>query len=131
MRLVLHIIIIGLLAFLSAQLGWWHWDFVIIAFGVALALNANGWSSFLGGFLAIAVLWFFVAMGINDANAQIFSDKVAQVLKLSNGGQLLWITAIVGGLVSGFAALTGSLLRQLVTGTPNRNRRKRATWRAW
>jgi hypothetical protein len=51
-------------------------------------------------------------MGKDVANAHLLSSKVAQILPL--GGSyvvLILVTALVGGLLGGFAALTGAYLR--------------------
>ena len=54
--------------------------------------------------------YFF--MSDDAANDQLLSHKIAQIFPLAGISFLLvFITALVGGLVSGLAALSGSYLR--------------------
>jgi len=49
---------------------------------------------------------------LDTANDHILSRDVAFILPLNGSSMLLiWIIAIIGGLISGFAALTGSFAR--------------------
>ena len=130
MRFIINIIIIAGLSYLSGNLGWFEWDFAIIAFLVAYLLNANGWSSFLSGFVAIAVLWYVVASMTNNANDGLLAERIATVISMPSGSALLIISALVGGLVGGFSALTGSLAH-LMFSPPLKDLRKKNTWRKW
>jgi hypothetical protein len=59
------------------------------------------------------LLWAGMALVKDAANEHILSAKVATILPL--GGSylvLILVTGIVGGLVSGLAALTGSYIRK-------------------
>jgi hypothetical protein len=72
--------------------------------------------SFLAGFLGIGALWSGLAFGKDLANAHLLSSKVAQILPL--GGSyvaLIAVTGVVGGLLGGFAALTGAFMRSKST----------------
>ncbi|MFX6506452.1 hypothetical protein ABTG29_18515, partial [Acinetobacter baumannii] len=69
-------------------------------------------NAFLAGFLGVAILWIILAALKDIPNEHLLSTKVASLLPL--GGSwivLLLVTGLVGGLVSGFAALTASFLR--------------------
>ena len=51
---------------------------------------------------------------IDNANNHILSTRVAEIFSLPNSAILILITAIVGGLIGGFGALTGSQLRNII-----------------
>ncbi len=112
MKLVASIILTALLAFvfgLFTQLPWWC--FVISSFVVALAIQQSPSKSFLGGFAGLLVLWIGLALYKDIANQHLLSTKVAQILPLGGSYMLLvLVTGIVGGLVSGLAALSASFV---------------------
>ena len=62
--------------------------------------------------LGISLLWAGLAGWMDMKNNGILSHKIAQILPLNgNSFLLILITAVVGGLVAGFAAMSGSYLR--------------------
>ena len=108
-------ILIALLAFaagLFSFLPWW--TFAVTSFIVAAAIHQTPGKAFMSGFLGLFLLWGILALIIDNANDHILSVKVAGVLGLSSGSMLIMITALVGGLVSAFAALTGSYIRRTI-----------------
>ena len=114
MKFVAAILLSGLLAFvfgLFTTLPWWC--FAISSFVVALAIHQNGWKSFVTGFLGVFLLWISMAFLKDIVNGHILATKVAEILPL--GGSyvaVIFVTGIVGGLVSGFAAMTASYTRK-------------------
>ena len=117
----LNTIIISVLSLVSGFLGWWEWDFAVIAFLVAFFVNDSGGKSYLAGFAVIGAIWFFVAMRLNVGNEGRLSSMVADLLTISSATQLLYTTALIGAMVAGFSAMTGSLARDAFL--PNRNRK--------
>ncbi|MCY7310241.1 MAG: hypothetical protein LH619_05640, partial [Chitinophagaceae bacterium] len=68
--------------------------------------------AFLAGMLGVFLLWAGLAWWIDMKNNGVLSKKVAAVLPLGGNALLLiLLTGIVGGLVAGFAAMSGSFLR--------------------
>jgi hypothetical protein len=119
MRFLLSTVLIALLAFVAGIFFPW-WCLALVAFGVAVLVPQRGWSSFGAGFIGIFLLWFVVAFWIDSKNNSLLSQKVAQLFSLGSSPLLLiLITAILGALVGGFAALTGSTLRALLHGNTN------------
>jgi len=60
------------------------------------------------------ILWGVFAIIIDVNNEHLLSQKIATILPLNGSYTLLiLITALVGALVSGFAALTGSFARSI------------------
>jgi len=113
MKFITAIILTALTGFIAGILSFspW-WGFAITSFLVAVLVHQKGGKAFLSGFLGIFLLWAGLAWWMDMQNNGILSHKVAQILPL-NGNSLLLIliTGVVGGLVAGFAAMSGSYLR--------------------
>ncbi|HOZ68936.1 MAG TPA: hypothetical protein PLB49_18050 [Chitinophagaceae bacterium] len=113
MKFITAIILTALTGFIAGILSFspW-WGFAITSFLVAILVHQKGGKAFLSGFLGIFLLWAGLAWWMDMKNNGILSHKIAQILPL-NGNSLLLIliTGVVGGLVAGFAAMSGSYLR--------------------
>src|SRR3954470_15302073 len=112
MRFILVLALTAFLGFLLPIFLPW-WSFAITSFLVAVFIHQKPGRAFLAGFIALLLLWGIYATIIDSANQHILSTKVAQILPF-NGSYpaLITATAIIGGLLSGMAALTGSYLYQ-------------------
>ena len=111
MKLTVSIILTALLAFISGLFLPW-WCMAITSLLVALLIHQRGGRAFLAGFLGVFILWASLAWWIDMKNNGVLSKKIAQVLPLGGSSLLLiLLTGIIGGLVAGMAAMTGSYLR--------------------
>lgn len=113
MKFIVALLLTALLSFalgLAGSLPWW--SFAVCAFLVALAVHQKGWKAFLSAFLALAILWGCLAAYYDLRNEHLLSAKIAALLSIGNSLVLILVTSFVGGLVAGFAALTGSYLRK-------------------
>ncbi|MCC7401956.1 MAG: hypothetical protein IT214_10785 [Chitinophagaceae bacterium] len=111
MKSIVAIILTGLLAFLGGMYMQW-WSLAIAAFLIALLVPQKSGKAFLSGFLGVFLLWSILAWWIDIRNEGILAKKIAAVLPLGGNEYLLiLVTAFLGGLVAGFAALSGSFLR--------------------
>jgi hypothetical protein len=90
---------------LQTFLPWW--TMAIGAFAVGYALANNGYGSFAAGFLAVGLLWLGMAFYVDQTTQSILTEKVNKLLPLNS----FVLTTLIGGLVGGFAALTGALLK--------------------
>lgn len=114
MKIISAIVITGFLAYVLgvySSLPWW--SFAITSLVVSVSIHQKPGKAFLSGFLGLFLLWAVMALVKDAANEHLLSSKVAHILPL--GGSylvLILVTGIIGGLVSGLAALTGSYLRQ-------------------
>ena len=117
----LNTLVIGVLSFISGWLGWWEWDFVVIAFLVAFIVNDTSVKSSAAALLVISTIWIAVAMMNMIGNEMRLVNMVKGIVNISSANILLFITVTIGGLVAGFAAMTGSLARDAFL--PNRNRK--------
>lgn len=110
MKFIIAVLLTALLGFALTLYLWW-WSFAIAAFLVAFIVKQSPSKSFLAGFVSMALLWLIQAAVLDAANNHLLSSKVAVLLPFHGSViALLITTAIVGGLVSGMAALTGSYL---------------------
>ncbi len=114
MKIIAAIVLTALLAFAAGLYGvlpWW--SFVGTSLIIAMAVHQRPGRAFLSGFLGLFLLWTVLAFLKDAANDQVLSAKVAQVLPLGGSSLvLILVTGIIGGLVSGLAALTGSYIRK-------------------
>lgn len=94
-------------AVLQFFLPWW--TLAIGAFAVAFLFDNKSFPAFAAGFLGVALLWLGVAAYISVVTDSILTTKLNQLLPINS----FVITALVGGLVGGLGALTGSLFRKL------------------
>jgi hypothetical protein len=114
MKIITAIVLTGFLAYVLgvySTLPWW--SFAVSSLVVSVTIGQRPGKSFLSGFLGLFLLWAGMALIKDAANEHILSAKVATILPL--GGSylvLILVTGIVGGLVSGLAALTGSYIRK-------------------
>jgi len=111
MRFILSILLIAALSFLAGLILPW-WSIAIVAFIVGLLLPQSIGLGFLSGFLGIFILWFILALWIDIKNESILSHKIAQLFPLGGSSiTIIFVTALIGGLVGGFAAMSGNSLR--------------------
>jgi hypothetical protein len=112
MKFFNSVLLTALLSFIAGiYISYW-WFFAVIAFLVALLIHQRGFKAFIAGFLALFILWFVLGFWIDLSNDGVLSLKIASLLPLGGSKWLLMIvTAFVGGLVAGIAALSGSYLR--------------------
>ena len=101
----------ALLAFISGLFLPW-WGIAITSMIVALLIHQSAGKAFVAGLLGLVLLWSGLALLIDIQNGGILSSKIAQVLPLGGSSVLLiLVTGLIGGLVAGMAAMTGSFLR--------------------
>lgn len=110
MKFLIALILTALLSFAGALFFPW-WVIAVAAFVVAVSIPQKPLRAFLTGFLALFLLWGIQSYIIDAQNQHILSSKVAELLKLNSYVLMILITALVGGIVSGMASLTGSFLR--------------------
>lgn len=118
MKFLIALILTALLSFICGiYINLW-WFFAIVALLVALLVHQRAGKAFFAGFLALFILWFVLTFWMDSANNSVLSTKIASLLPLGGNKWLLMIvTAFLGGLIAGFAAMSGSYLRS----TPKKN----------
>jgi hypothetical protein len=114
MKFFVSLLLIALLSYAACLFFPW-WSIAVMAFLVAAIIPQKpGWA-FLAGFTALFILWLAVTAFISGANDHLLAQKLSQIIiKTDSHVLLIFLTAMIGGLVAGFAALSGSLLRKLI-----------------
>ncbi len=112
MKFLVSILLIALLSVTAClYLPWWC--IAIVAFIVAALIPQKPFKSFLTGFIALFLLWGLLSWYISSNNNHLLAHKVSLViLKTDSPYTLMLITALIGSLVAGFAALAGSYVRR-------------------
>lgn len=109
MKFFIVISLTALLGFATPLYFAW-WSFAVTSFLVALFIQQKPGQAFVAGFFGLFLLWMINAFVIDYKNDHILSQKISALLNLGTSSiPIILITAFVGGLVSAFAALTGSL----------------------
>jgi hypothetical protein len=116
MKIVASILLTALLSFIACIYFPW-WSIAVVAFLVAVLMRQSIVRSFLSGFLSIFLLWSILALWIDVKNNSILSQRIAQLFAVGSPFLLILVTAFIGALVGGFAAMSGSSLLM-----KNRNR---------
>ena len=104
------IIVIGFVA--QSFFEWWV--IAVVAAIVGAFIRLNNVQSYLVGFLGVFLLWGAYAAFMNSGNDGILANKIGAMLGGLGAYQMVLVTAILGGIMGGFAALTGSLGRNLL-----------------
>ncbi|HEY9341318.1 MAG TPA: hypothetical protein VIQ23_07025 [Hanamia sp.] len=112
MKFTITTILIILLSFCACLYFPW-WSIAFVAFIVSALIPQSPLASFLSGFAALFLLWGGLSFWISSANENILAHRVSLlILKNDSPFLLILMTALIGALVAGFAALTGSFIRQ-------------------
>lgn len=111
MKFIFAVFLVAILSFIVGLFLPW-WSIAIVSLFVIVLIPMRSGKAFLSGFLGIFILWAFLAVYIDVKNEGILSKKIAALLPLSGSSiVLILITALVGAVVGGFGALSGSYLR--------------------
>ena len=112
---LLSVLLTAIASFLLQMFLPW-WIIAVVSFAGAYFIKQNSLLAFLSAFISIFLLWIGYAYLLSSANDNILVAKVADLMKALTKGStttLYIITGLIGGLVSGFGALTGSLASKL------------------
>ena len=111
MKFIASLFLMALLSFTVCLYFDW-WTIAIPCFIVAAFIRQRPGIAFLTGFLALFFLWAGLSFWISNNNGHLLAHKMSLLLlKVDNPFLLILATGVVGALVGGFAALTGSYLR--------------------
>ncbi len=112
MKSVTTTLLIILFSFLSCLYFPW-WSIAIVAFIMSALIPQKPLASFFNGFIALLLLWGFLSLWISIRNGHILAHRVSLLIfKTDSPFLLILATALIGALVAGFAALTGSYVRK-------------------
>src|SRR5258705_3826088 len=112
MKFIASFILTALLSFATCLFLPW-WSIAITAFVVAALIPQRPGKAFITGFVALFGLWAALSYWISVKNEHVLAHKISLlILKMDNPYILILATGLIGGLVAGFAGLSGSLLRK-------------------
>lgn len=114
MKFIISVVLTAALSYVCGlyELPWW--SFAVVSFIIALLIHQKKWKAFLAGALALFLLWDGMSLMIDSRNGHILATKMANVFSMGGNYYLLiFITALVGAIIAGLAALTGSMLRSI------------------
>lgn len=96
----------------AAPLFFEWWSFAITSFIVAVSIHQKPGKAFVSGFFGIFLLFTLHAFVLDYLNDHLLAGKVAEIFQLGNSSlAVILISAFINALVSGLAALSGSLVR--------------------
>lgn len=111
MKAFIIFLIIGVLSYVAGVWFPW-WSVAIVAFVVTMVTGQRPFAAFLTAFLSVFIFWFSLAFFKDLANDHILSDQMSLLFfSFKSPVLIMTVSAFLGGLVSGFAALTASYLR--------------------
>ncbi len=112
MKFVISILLIALLSVAAClYLPWW--SIAIVAFIVSACIPQRPSKAFITGFIALFILWGALSWYISSSNKHLMAHKVSMIIfKADSPFALIAATAVIGALVAGFGALSGSYLRR-------------------
>ncbi len=117
MKFLVAVLLTALLSFISGLFLPW-WGIAVVALLVAVIVHQRAGKAFLAGLAGVFLLWAGLAWWIDMKNNGVLSARMAEVIPLGgNRILLILVTGLVGGLVAGFAAMSGSFLRASPKGT--------------
>jgi hypothetical protein len=110
--MLLFFLILAASFILQLFLPWWI--IAPVAFALALWKGISPRQAFWSGFGAIVFSWTATALVIHLRNEGILTIKIAGLFALPFPTLLIAITALIGGLVGGLAALSGFYWQRLL-----------------
>ena len=94
----------------------WWWGAAIVAAVIGFGLQLNSYLSFLCGGLALGIFYGAMAYWSDAINGSMLSEKMAQVIPVGSGQNLLIAVILIYFILGGLSMLSAKLLRDLVSG---------------
>jgi len=114
MKFVISILLTMIVSFASG-LYLPFWSVALVSFLVAVFIYQKPGMAWLAGFVGIFLLWGALAWWIDVQNDSILSHRMATLFPLGGSSALLIVvSSVVGAIIGGLAALSGSFLRKYI-----------------
>jgi hypothetical protein len=111
MKFISVSILTSLLAFAAGFVLPW-WSIAPVAFVVSLLIPQKPVSAFFSAFAGLVFLWGGLATYIDVKNRHLLAGKIADLFfQHPSHFMMIAISALIGGLVAGLAALSAAFLR--------------------
>ncbi|MES2848218.1 MAG: hypothetical protein V4685_04140 [Bacteroidota bacterium] len=118
MKFLISIVLTAILSVAACLYLPWY-SIAIVAFIVSAVVQQKPLASFLAGFIPLFLLWGGLSWYISSNNNDLLAHKISLlILKADSPMLLILITALIGALVGGLAALSGSFVRRLNDAKP-------------
>jgi len=102
-----------ILVFVMGYLFEW-WTVAIASFIGGAILGKSSGETFVKGMVAVIIVWLLMVCYYHFSTQGILSNKIAQILPVGgNVTVLIVVTVLIGGIVGGWAAMSGFLVRNL------------------
>ena len=102
-----------ILVFVMGYLFEW-WTVAIASFIGGAILGKSSGETFAKGMVAVIIVWLLMVCYYHFSTQGILSNKIAQILPVGgNAAVLIVVTVLIGGIVGGWAAMSGFLVRNL------------------
>ena len=108
---IIGIIVLGF--FIQSVLPWW--TIAIVAAIIGASIKFTNLQSYAVGFIGVFLLWGIYAGFINNANEGILAIRMGALFGGLGAYQMVLVTALLGGIIGGFGALTGRLGKNLLS----------------
>jgi len=90
-----------------------HWALMLVIGTLAAIIGGKGSMAFFSAALAVGAVWFFTPLWITVETNTDFPQKMAEIMGLGDDVALFGLTALLGFLLGGLAALTGNQLHKI------------------
>lgn len=110
MKFLLHILLIGVFAYLTALIFPW-WTLIACAFLVAAIIPTSGYKAFLSGFLAGGLLWLISALYYSQQNEYLITEMMGELILNIGTAGIIGLTFLIGAIAGGLGALCGNQVR--------------------
>lgn len=111
MKKFLSLVLIMILGFLLTSFGPWY--LIALAGLLGGLILRNQWSGLVIGFLGGFFLWGIHIGFIASVSESDLPARIAQLFTLPSDTILILVSALIGGLVSGFAGAAGGSLARV------------------
>ncbi len=110
-----NIILIPIIIIISSifQLFLPWWVIAVICFAACYQANVSKFIAFTNSLFAIFALWYFKALMTDGNFDEPMSILLGNIIGGISGSSVLFLTAIIGGIVAGLSGLLGAWSRSL------------------
>ncbi len=112
-RFGINTVLIAGLCGIGALYFMWY-QVIIWSFLIGYWRPQRGEKAFGSGFLGVGLLWGVTAAIIDYENGHVLSQKLIALFGLPHPFLFVLLTAVIGGVAGGMAALTGAYGRRLL-----------------